>query len=61
MEHEDYLGDGVYVGVERGMLALYTSNGREKTNTIYLEPEVLAALLRYIERLKKGQPNIPRT
>jgi hypothetical protein len=54
MENKDYLGDGVYVGIERGMIALYTSNGRETTNMIYLEPEVLGAFLRYLERVKNN-------
>jgi hypothetical protein len=51
--NKDYLGGGVYVELEPGMLKLTTENGcSEATNTIYLEPEVLAALLRYVERVK---------
>ena len=42
-----YLGDSVYVEVDRGMLKLTTENGFGPSNTIYLEPEVLAALLEY--------------
>jgi hypothetical protein len=44
-----YLGDSVYVGVENGMLKLTTENGISVTNTIYLEPEVITALLKYLE------------
>lgn len=48
-----YLGDGVYVDVEHGMLKLTTDYGLGPTNTIYLEPEVYAQLLAYVENLKK--------
>ena len=48
---KSYLGDGVYVDVERDMLKLTTEDGIEKTNTVYLEPEVWAALERYVARL----------
>jgi hypothetical protein len=44
-----YLGDGVYVAVERGMLKLTAENGIEATDTIYLEPEVFRALRVYYE------------
>lgn len=39
-----YLGDGVYVEVEEGMLCLTTSDGISVTNRIYLEPAVYSAL-----------------
>lgn len=48
-----YLGDGVYVEVESGMIKLTTENGIEDTNTIYLEPEVLTKFLQYIDSLKE--------
>lgn len=53
--HKDYLGDGVYVDVEKGMLKLTMENGIETTNTIFLEPEVYEALVRYVERIKTRQ------
>ncbi len=53
MENKDYLGDGLYVGIEHGMVVLYTTDGETITNEIFLEPEVLGAFLRYLERLKK--------
>jgi hypothetical protein len=43
-----YLGDGVYVEVESGMVKLTTSNGIADTNTIFFEPEVLAAFERWV-------------
>jgi hypothetical protein len=47
-----YLGDGVYCEVEHGMIKLMTWNGIQTTNTIYLEPEVVDALMQYLSRLK---------
>jgi hypothetical protein len=48
---KDYLGDSVYVDIENGMIALTTENGFGASNTIYLEPEVFAALNRYAHRI----------
>ena len=48
---KQYLGDGVYVAVEGGMVKLTTEDGRSVTNEIYLEPEVLESLLQYIKEL----------
>jgi hypothetical protein len=47
---KEYLGDSVYVDLEDGMLKLTTENGEEATNTILLEAEVYAALLRYVSQ-----------
>jgi hypothetical protein len=47
-----HLGDGVYADFDGFMVVLTTENGREVTNTIYLEPEVLSALAQYREHLK---------
>lgn len=49
-----YLGDGCYVELDRGMVKLTTSNGTEDTNTVYLEPEVLAQFLRWLEDVRGG-------
>lgn len=43
-----YLGDGVYVEIENEMLKLTTENGIEVTNTVFLKPEVWAALMHYV-------------
>jgi len=48
-----YLGDGVYVDTERGMIKLTSEDGIEATNTIYLEAEVFKALMKFVE--KQGQ------
>ena len=50
MSTKTYLGVGVYVEVdpERGLLVLTTENGIEATNTIYLEPVVVEALLNFL-------------
>jgi hypothetical protein len=54
---KEYLGDGVYAELvpviqqaRPRVLKLTTENGIETTNTIYLEPEVIDALLDYLKR-----------
>lgn len=42
-----YLGDGVYVQVQDGMLRLTTSDGIATTQEIWLEPEVFIRLQEY--------------
>lgn len=52
-----YLGDAVYADIGAYGIALTTSDGISDTNTIYLEPEVIAALLGYLEKqgyMEKG-------
>jgi hypothetical protein len=48
-----YLGDSVYVHFDGWMLTLETNNGFGPSNTIHLEPEVYAALVEFVDRLKK--------
>jgi hypothetical protein len=48
---KQYLGDGVYAARSGYDLVLTTENGISTTNEIVLEPEVLRALLKYLERL----------
>jgi hypothetical protein len=43
---KQYLGDGVYVAIEYGMVKLTTEDGISVTNTIYMEPAVVEALER---------------
>jgi hypothetical protein len=43
-----YLGDGVFVQADRGMIKLTTSSGVSSTNTIYLEDLVVDALIKYL-------------
>lgn len=52
-KHKDYLGDGCYADFDGFGIILTTENGIETTNQIYLEPEVLAALNRYNERMRE--------
>ena len=51
-----YLGDGVYVEYEGGMIKLTTENGIDITNIIYLESEVYSELIKWINKLKR-QPD----
>jgi hypothetical protein len=44
-----YLGDSVYAEVDGDNLLLTTCNGGVVANSVYLEPEVLAALLTYLD------------
>jgi len=55
MGEYEYLGDGVYACFERGMLWLRTGHHDEMEcdNQIGLEPQVLEALNRFVERLKE--------
>jgi hypothetical protein len=50
-----YLGDGVFIEevANRGGLVLTTEDGYGITNTIFLEPEVVIALVVYIEEMAK--------
>lgn len=51
---KEYLGDSVYAEWNAaGMLVLTTENGRGPSNLIFLEPEVISALLRFLEKAKK--------
>lgn len=48
-----YLGDGCYAQFDGHGIVLTTENGIETTNRIYLEPEVYAALLRFVASITK--------
>lgn len=50
--HKEYLGDSVYAEIENGMVKLTTENGFGPSNEIFLEPEVINALNRYVEWVK---------
>ena len=53
IQFKEYLGDGVYAAFDgdRESIVLTTENGISVTNTIYLEPEILEALKRYLDYL----------
>lgn len=48
MKPKTYLGDAVYAEWKNGILVLTTEDGIQATNAIYLEPEVIDALLKYL-------------
>ena len=50
--NKEYLGDSVYVEIERGMVKLTTENGYGPSNTIFLELFVYHELVKYVERAK---------
>ena len=47
----DYIGDGVYVDFDGCGIWLYANDFDEPTDKIYLEQEVLEALIRFSERM----------
>lgn len=53
---EIYLGDGLYATYQEGSayITLYTWNGIEVTNTIFLEPETSEALLNLLTGAKRA-------
>jgi hypothetical protein len=51
-EFKDYIGDGVYAEMEGYMIKLTTEREGGMIHTIYLEPEVYAALVDYVERVR---------
>ena len=48
---QDYIGDGVYVEYDGSGIMLKANDHLDPTDTIYLEPEVLAALIRFAKRM----------
>ena len=49
-----YLGDALYAAYDGYQIVLYASNGETRTNTVYLEPAVLAQFFSYVDELKKA-------
>ena len=47
-----YLGDGVYVEVESGMLKLTTEDGVKVSNVIYLNAELYHFLISWVKSLE---------
>lgn len=51
---EAYLGDGVYSDFDGYQIKLTTGGGGPRDgNTIYLEPEVVSNLIKYIDRINE--------
>jgi hypothetical protein len=49
-----YLGDDVYVTYQSGLWKLFTFNGVQETNVIWLEPDVLASFMKLVQSHSKG-------
>jgi hypothetical protein len=55
-ELKDYLGDGVYaISDEYGGIWLHANDHENPTDSIYLEPKVFDALVRFEEKVKPKQ------
>lgn len=52
---EEHLGDGLYADFDgyQIILAANDKNSGHPTDRVYLEPGVVAAFFRYVERIKK--------
>ena len=50
-----YLGDGVYADFDGYMVKLTTETGISVTNTIFLDPQVWAALQDYVKSLRASE------
>jgi hypothetical protein len=57
MFEKTYLGDSVYAEFDGYNIVLTTEDGDDPSNIIYMEPEVVTSLLRYIDRLKVALAN----
>lgn len=55
MATKRYLGDGVFADNDGHMLILTVSDGTRASHTIYLEPNVLDALLIYVGATRKPE------
>ena len=55
---KDYLGDSVYAEFDGYGYILTTDNGCGSSNIIYMEPEVLSALMRFVDRMKTAKATI---
>lgn len=51
----EYLGDGVYVAHDGSGMWLTAEDGIQATDAIYIEPSVLEALRRFVERMDHGR------
>ena len=58
LDKKEYLGDGVYVGVNSnmvtlsyGVLVLYTDNGIAIENIIFLDDSILLELFKYTKKI----------
>ena len=52
---KEYLGDSVYIEFDGYGFRLTTENGVGASNEIVMEPEVVAAFQRFVQRVKEGK------
>jgi hypothetical protein len=52
-ERKTYLGDGVYADMEGPMIVLTTEGSLDAPNRICLEPQVLDALLLWVDAMNR--------
>ena len=48
-----YLGDGVYLTHDGYQAKLYTTDGKNETNTIYLDDNVIDVLIEELKELRE--------
>ena len=51
MSEKDYIGDGVYVEYDGFSIIAKANDFNNPTDTIYFEPGVVAAFIRFAERV----------
>ncbi len=58
---QTYLGDGLYAELDNsGQVRLFTTDGYETVNEVFLEPELIWAFEIFIERLRATYPYMRR-
>ena len=52
MNDKTYLGDAVYARFDGELIVLTTEDGISATNTIYIDSEVLAELIKFVKKIQ---------
>ena len=55
MSTKQYIGDSVYIDHDGYYFVVTTENGEGASNTIYFEPQVMADLMVYVQRINLTQ------
>lgn len=58
-DRRTYLGDGVYANYDGHNIVLTVEDGIKTTSTVYLEPQVLAALIHYNDMIYAEKKTLP--
>ena len=53
-KESEYIGDGLYAHLDGYQIRLFSSNGREILEQIFLNTGNLSSFYNYVERLKKN-------